>query len=254
MEESYLEVAAARVEFMGQYGMLQEMLFFTGEEYDLMEVCLGQIPWEARLDEVVKAYLTALSKYWFDIDSACILYDCILTDQQAGFLFELVLEKDQIGKVLQSCEGMEYGGYSDEEAADRWSILLEYYTKTLDQTIERGLTLGQTPGLHSNGSLTIYGDTTYKAYTKAFTAESKPLAIMGNAKEGRNPKYYYDNSGRLLCVVYGTIKIVYRDTALTISTGAEPQYRWNLEEDSWEMQWITNCTDKAREMYNKFTQ
>ena len=254
IEESYLETAAARADFIGQYKMLQEMVTVSERGHCLAEICLGQTTWEKELEDAAKAYMTALSKYHFDLESAYILYDCILTDAQADFLFELMLERDQAEKALQSCEGIEYGGYSDEEATDRWTTLLECYIQTLDQLIERGATLGETPGLHANGSLTVYGDRSYSAYSKEFTADSRPSAIIGGSgMEERNPRYYYDTSGNLLCVVYGTAKITYRNNIiLTFSAGGEPQYQWNLEIGGWERQRMSDYTVKAQDMYKRF--
>lgn len=256
MEESYLEVAEARADLIGQYGMLQELASASGEERGIAGVCLGQAGWEEALEEAAGTYLGALSKYLFDVGSAYILYDCILTDAQADFLFSLVLEKDQAEEALRSCAGTEYSGYSDEEATDRWNVLLECYQQVLDQIIERGVTIGETPGLHVNGSLTVYGDRAYTAYSKEYTADSKPLAIIGGSgMEVRNPRYYYDTSGNLLCVVYGTARITYRNNvALTFlaAAGGETQYRWKLEIGGWELQRITDYTVEAQGMYNRF--
>ncbi len=255
MEESYLEVASARADFMGQYGALGSLLPMTGESGSLAESCLEQTPWEIQLDGAANAYLTALAKYRFDLESAYILYDCILTDSQADYLFTLELELDQTVKALQSCQTVEYGGYSEEEAADRWCELLEDYKQILDQTVDRSLALGgNAPGIHANGYLTVYGETTYKAYSKEPAADSRPLTIVGGTgNQERNPRYYYDTSGNLLCAVYGINRIVYRGgLPVVFFIGEEKHYSWDLEPGGWELQRMSEYGNKAQDMYNRF--
>lgn len=166
-----------------------------------------------------------------------------------------MLERDQVEKVIKSCEGMEYTGYSDEEAVDRWNMLLESYMQVLDQTIERGITTGGAPGLHVNGSLTVYGDAAYSAYSKEFARDSKPLAIFGrrSATSSHNPRYYYDTRGNLLCAVYGVAKVTYRNNMmLTYSAREKKMYQWEMGIDSTEQRLATNYTLKAEDMYSKF--
>lgn len=255
MEESYLEVASARAVFMGQYGVLRNLVSAPENDRDLAERYLEYTPWEVQLDEAAKVYLTALSRYKFDLESAYILYDCMLTGNQADFLFALTLETEQTERTLQSFQGVEYEGYSEEEKADRWCALLESYKQLLDQTIDRSLAVGgNAPGVNANGSLTVYGETTYQAYTKDFAADSKPLTIVGGTgMQERNPRYYYDTSGNLLYVSYGINKIIYRNnTPVVFVVGENKKYPWNLEPDGWELQRMSEYTAKAQDMYNRF--
>lgn len=255
MEESYLEVASARAAFMGQYGVLRNLVSAPEDDRDLAERYLEYTPWEVQLDEAAKVYLTALARYKFDLESAYILYDCMLTGNQADFLFALTLETEQTERTLQSFQGVEYEGYSEEEKADRWCALLESYKQLLDQTIDRSLAVGgNAPGVNANGSLTVYGETTYQAYTKDFTADSKPLTIVGGTgMQERNPRYYYDTSGNLLYVSYGINKIIYRNnTPVVFVVGENKKYPWNLEPDGWELQRMSEYTAKAQDMYNRF--
>ena len=113
---------------------------------------------------------------------------------------------------------------------------------------------GNAPGVNANGSLTVYGETTYQAYTKDFTADSKPLTIVGGTgMQERNPRYYYDTSGNLLYVSYGINKIIYRNnTPVVFVVGENKKYPWNLEPDGWELQRMSEYTAKAQDMYNRF--
>ena len=252
IEESYWEVAFAEENFSMQYGILENMAFASGNDQYFAELYFEQTSWKEDMEAAAEAYLDALSKYFFDIESAYILYDCILTSAQADFLFELMLERDQVWNALQSFGGMENRGYSDEEAVNRWNALLLSYTQSVDRLDEWGAWSGQAPAFHVNGSLTVYGDAEYRAYSKEFAADSRPLAIFGRFYTigDYKSKYYYDTKGQLLCVVSENIRITYRSNFIYSYTDGENMwYPWELDADSTE-QW--QLTDKAEDIYNRF--
>ncbi len=253
IEESYWEVAFAQEDFIMRFSLLEHMASAAGDDRYLAALYFGQTSWKEDMEAAAEAYLTALSRYLFDIDSAYMLYDCILTDAQTDFLIELMLEMDRIRSILQSFEGVEYAGYSDEEAADRWDTLLSCYTQSVDNLEKWGKGLGEIPGFYSNGSLTVYGDANYSAYTKEFTAESKPLVIYGSSYNGHKSAYYYDTEGRLLCAVSGGVRITCRGySVISYTDGENRQYQWNLGVDSLEQRTVSELTTKAEDMYNRF--
>lgn len=255
MEESYWEVALAEEAFNRQYGILENMASASGNDRYFADLYFEQTSWKEDMEAAAEEYLDALAKYLFDIESAYLLYDCILTGAQADFLFELMLERDQVWNVLQSFGGTENRGYSNEEAVDRWNALLLYYTQSVDQLNEWGAGLGQTPGVHANGSLTVYGDASYSAYSKEFAADSRPLVIYGRFYTAGEytSKYYYDMNGQLLCVVSGNVRITYRSVFVySYTNGENMQYQWELDAESMGQRQVTDCTDKAYDIYNRF--
>lgn len=251
MEEGYAEVAEAQGKFAEQYRVLSHAAQADGNELYLAALYLETQDWETQTEDAAKAYLTALSRYLSDIDSAAILYNCILTSQQADYLFDLQLEIDAISQIMRDFEWYAYG-YSNDELLERWSSLVDCYIKSVTYILERGGALtGNTPGFCSNGTGKL-GGLDYKVYTKEFTAQSRPIMIQGGGRS-----YYYDTDGNLICVDASYERITGRHfyllSYLSYSTGSTLQTTWGSDPESPEMQKMNQQLQKAQELYSHFT-
>ena len=250
MEESYVETVTAREAFMKQYNILLHMSEAADKDLYFADIYLENHTWAADLEETVKAYLTALSRYAADLDSANILYNCILTTQQTNYLFDLQIEIDSIYEVLNAVDPMWYEyGYSDDELTERWNRLVDSYVESFNFLVERRATMGQAPGFRSNGT-GKYNGTEYHVYTKEFTAESRPVLILGGGRS-----YFYDMNGYLICMDAENARItarsIYPMSYLSKTEGAELKTYWN-NPDSPEIAQMYEQVEKAQELYAYF--
>ncbi|MCR2046479.1 zinc ribbon domain-containing protein [Acetatifactor muris] len=206
LEEAWAAVSVARGQFMEKYMLLSSMADQSGDGLYFVDLYLEDVSREEELREAAEAYLDAYTKYAFDLECAYTLYDCFLSNAQAGFLAELATEREQTASVLGAFEERE--GYSQEERAQRWNLYVSSYAKAVDYIEERGASLGTTPAFHSNGSMTVYGEGTLLNYTKEYTAESETILIVergiGYPHNGlSDQRYYYDTRGNLMFIRIG---------------------------------------------------
>lgn len=252
MEESYVETVAAQGRFEEQYRVLGHMAQAQGNEQYFVGLYLEKGDWRAELESAAQEYLTALSKYLSDVDSAAILYNCILTKQQIDYLFNLQLEIDALSKVVGDFEW--YGnGYSNDEVLERWSRLVDCYMESVTYIAERGGGLGQqTPGF-CLGASGKQGGIDYKAYIKELGSKAPIVMIQGGGRT-----YYYDVEGNLICVDAAYERILGRHFYLlsyqSFAQGATRQTSWDLDPVSAEMQKMTQQSVKAQELYKYFGQ
>ena len=252
MEESYVETVAAQGRFEEQYRVLGHMAQAQGNEQYFAGLYLEKGDWREELESAAKGYLTSLSKYLSDVDSAAILYNCILTKQQTDYLFNLQLEIDALSKAVGDFEW--YGeGYSNDEILERWSRLVDCYMESVTYIAERGGALGQqTPGF-CLGASGKQGGIDYKAYIKELGSKTPIVMIQGGGRT-----YYYDAEGNLICVDAAYERILGRHFYLlsyqSFAQGATRQTSWGSDPGSAEMQKMTQQSVKAQELYKYFGQ
>lgn len=250
MEESYVEVVAAQGAFMEQYSILLQAAGAADNELYFADIYLQGHEWEALLKEAAWKYMEALVRYVSDLDSANILYGCILTPQQSNYLFDLQIEIDSIYQALRDTDpAWNELGYSNDELLERWSRLVDCYVESTSFLVERGATMGEAPGFYGNGSGT-YDGFRYKVYTKEFAAHSRPVLIVAG-----DSSYYYDMDGNLICVEGGIDgKVIGRSfyvlAYLSSAEGAGLQPFWNLEPGSEVMTRMDEMSSSAQKWYS----
>lgn len=252
MEESYVETAAAQGAFMEQYGILLSVAGAADNELYFVDMYLKDLEWETKLEEAAQNYMMALSRYGADLDSANILYNCVLTSnpRQVEYLFDLQLEIEEIRQALKDTDpAWNESGYSNDELLERWSRLVDCYVESTAFLVERGAASGESPGFYSNGQ-GKYDGFRYRVYTKEFAAHSRPvLIVVGGAS------YYYDMNGNLICADWETGgKVIGRGLyVLAYSSseeGAVMQPFWNLEPGSEVMSQMNEMSSDAQKWYS----
>ena len=252
MEESYVETVEVQGRFEEQYRILRYMAQAQGNELYFAGLYLENRDWNAELEDAAQNYLTALSRYLSDVDSAAILYNCILTKQQADYLFNLQLEIDTLSKVVGDFGWYEQG-YDNDEILERWSRLVDCYIESVTYIAERGGANGQQMPGFCKGASGKQGGISYDAYTKELAHKASIVMIQGGGRT-----YYYDMDGNLICVDAAYERILGRHFYLlsyqSFAQGATRQTPWGSDPGSIEMQKMTQQSGKAEELYKYFEQ
>lgn len=250
MEDSYAGVVTAQAAFMERYSILEHVSEASDNDLYLAALYLENCNWEMELEDAAREYMAALARYTSDLDSANILYNCILTPTQTNYLFDLQIEIDSLYQALGEIDSAWYeAGYSDDELLERWNRLVGCYVDSVEFLTERRATMGEAPGFYSNGS-GRYEGAEYHVYTKEFAEISRPVLIIWGGTG-----YYYDMNGYLICMNSSTERVVGRGMHLLScqfhTPGSGVKTVW-ADSDSQEIQRMYEYSQKAQELYSQF--
>lgn len=196
MEESFQTAASAKVGYEGQTTVLQWISEAQGIDLYFVKSYLENTDYKTVYESAKENYVAALEKYLFDLSCAYQFYECVLTPKQYFFLQELQMEKENISDCVALYDGENTLGYTKEEKDERYQNMVLLYTDAVDYIQVRGASLGQTPGFHSGGQITQYGDGVYYSYLN----EGRITLIikLGTGEyiySGGGRRYYFDMQG-----------------------------------------------------------
>lgn len=208
LDESYREVAAAKVAYDGSYAFYRELSQEADEEVLFANaLLLENIAEQQVCMEEKEALLHALAKYSFDLGNVYMVYENTLTEHEKSFLAQLKSEVDYLEELLASYDatGTLYG-YSREEKAERYKRFISVYVSCVDELGQRNAD----DGTKKMGQYTDYG----VGVCQGFLNKGRVIVMYDSivTPPVREPKkFFYDENGNVIYIKYGESQMFVMD-------------------------------------------
>lgn len=204
VQESFLELSIRQMSFLEDYAYMK--CISEAEDMDCYFAKAAMEDAEARekVEADISEMVSQVAKYWFDLSVDEFLLDCLLTQEQAGFLVEMSLELDSLVNCISLYDPSYTAGYTMEECQERYRQNIEMYVEGMEYVQVRGAALGSTPGFYHGTEKTVYGNGEYVSYNNgSYITEIIRLGIGQHLYSGKGRFYYYDRNGNLIWLFRG---------------------------------------------------